>query len=149
MRKIIPVLILFFLIAACENPITFVWDVRVETDSETYTFPETVTVSINNESENPVDIRLCDGDPYYELQRQVGVEWQAVIVTDCPGDEIFESLTVGQNRMFSIDLSIIEDEEEVAGTYRLKVVVYPDGERIVRLPESMRISNTFIVSESE
>lgn len=149
MIKIIPVLTIFFLFSACENPINFVWDVRVETDEEDYTFPATATVTISNESENPVDIRLCDDNPYFEIQRQVGVEWNTVFIPACPDVDMFETFSVGESRSFPVDLTVLEDEEEIAGTYRIKTIIYPDGERIVRLPEAMRLSNTFLINVSQ
>jgi len=149
MIKIIPVVTIFFLLSACENPINFVWDVRVETDAEDYTFPATAVVTISNESENPVDISLCADNPYFKIQRQVGVEWNTVYIPECTDVDMFETLSIGESRSFPVDLSILEDEEEIAGTYRIKTIIYPDSERIVRLPETMRVSNTFSINVSD
>ncbi len=143
----VPVLALFFL--ACENPITFVWDVNVETDAAEYTLPATAAVTVRNDSESPVDIRMCNGGVYFMLQRQVGVEWNTVYTAECPDEEMFETLPERQSIQFTVDLSVLDNEEDSAGTYRIEIIVYPGNDRRVKLPENMRISNTFIITETD
>ncbi len=149
MRTIISVMIMLYILAGCENPITFVWDVRVETDAAEYSFPASVVVTVNNKSEKSVDIRICNDGLYYSLQRRIGAEWSTVFTTDCPGEEIFELLPVEQSGSFTVDLSVLSGEEEIPGTYRIEVVVYPANDRSVKLPLNMRISNTFTVTDPD
>jgi len=147
MKKIIPVFILFFLTYACENPITFEWEVRISTNTDNYTFPATVNVRIENESRNPVDIRDCNGESYFEIQRLVGVDWNTVYAVECPVENVYSSLGGGDEITFSVDLSMLDDQEDRSGTYRFELIIYPGDERSVRLPESMRVSNEFFVTE--
>lgn len=149
MRAIIPVVIVLCIFTGCENPITFVWDVRVETDAAQYSFPEPVIMTVDNKSENTVDIRICNEGLYYSLQRRVGAAWDTVYTTDCPGEATFESLPVDQSRNFTIDISVLSGVEEISGTYRIEIVLYPVDDRRVRLPLNMRISNTFTVTDPD
>ncbi len=149
MRAIIPITMVLCVFAGCENPITFVWDVHVETDATEYTFPASVVVTVDNKSENSVDIRICNDGLYYALQRRAGAVWNMVYTTDCPGEETFEPLPVEQSRDFIVDLSILSEEEEISGTYRIEIFLYPADDRRVRLPLNMRISNTFTVTDPD
>jgi hypothetical protein len=142
----IPVLIMLF--AVCENPITFVWEVEIVSDSGSYNFTDTVTLTLTNKSEKVIDIRMCNDETYFALQRRVaGVEWITVSVSDCPGDARFESIQIGQVLSSVLDLSVIDDEEQVTGTYRIEYIIYPEDDRRVQLPLSLRVSNTFTITD--
>ena len=143
----VPVVLLFLM--ACENPITFVWEVNITTDLDNYMLSDSASVSIVNRSEEPVDVRICDEFPYFNLQRQVGVEWETVYTGECPGEARFDSIPVGQSRLFTIDLSVLSDGEEISGTYRIETILYPGSDRRVRLPITMRISNTFTITDPD
>jgi hypothetical protein len=141
--------VLLVMMTACENPITFVWDIRVETDSAEYVSTSTVTVTIRNASEYPVDIRRCGMIPYFSIQRQDGIAWQTVYTVDCPGAELYTPLPVNQSVMFPVDLSVLSGSAEIPGTYRIETIVYPIDDRTFRLPSNMRISNLFTVTQTD
>lgn len=138
-----------FCLYSCENPISFIWDVEVSTDAVSYEYPSLVTVTVKNDSENPIDIRMCSSINYYTLQRQAAGEWENVYQTECLEEDSYESLTAGQFRNFTVNLIILDGNENIGGTYRIELMLYPGGDRRVRLPESMRSSNTFTITYAD
>lgn len=133
----------FLTIPACENPITFVWNVTVETDAAQYIIPSLITLNIQNDSEKAVKLRKCHNDLYFEIQRQVGIQWQSVYIPECADMNQYRALAPANRYSFTIDSSVLAHLETVDGTYRIEVHIFPDDERNMLLPVHMRTSNTF------
>jgi hypothetical protein len=142
---------LLFLIA-CENPITFVWNLVIETDATEYTDGDAVVVTLRNESEETVYVAVCGDVPDYRLQRRRGTVWNPVVAADCEIGRSFSALARDANATYTLLVTELPDsldgEATVPASFRFEFFVYQDGDGDRILPEQMRHSNIFVISAS-
>jgi hypothetical protein len=142
---------LLFLLA-CENPITFVWNLVILTDTTEYTDGDAVVVTLQNESEEAVYIAVCGDAPVYRLQRRRGTVWSPVVASDCTIGQSFSALGRSANATYTLPVTELPDslngEATVPASFRFEFFVYQDGDGNRILPEPMRHSNIFVISAS-